>query len=346
MQDYSLERKIQLTCERIKAWYEWWDGQVYISFSGGKDSTVLLDLIRNECGYVDVPAVFIDTGLEYPEIREFVKTFDNVEWIKPEMNFKQVIKTYGYPMISKEVSKMVWEVKQALKKGKTAPTYRMEKFNGTAIDKRTGKLSQYNVPHYKFLLNDDAPMIGAKCCDVMKKDPAVKYSKETGRWAYTAMMAAESRMRRQKWIQNGCNAFYSKKPVSNPMAFWTEQDVLRYIKNRNLKICSVYGDIITDYSNTDEVAGQYEMSDCYGKEAEKFNAAPLPLKTTGCDRTGCMFCGYGCHLEEEGKGRFEMMKHTHPRQYDYIMKPIKDGGLGFKEVIDWINEKGNMHIRY
>ena len=62
-QSYSLERKIQLTAERIRAWYEWWDGQVYISFSWGKDSTVLLDIVRNVCGYDDIPAVFVDTGL-------------------------------------------------------------------------------------------------------------------------------------------------------------------------------------------------------------------------------------------------------------------------------------------
>lgn len=113
-QSYSLERKIQLTCERIKAWYEWWDGKVYISFSGGKDSTVLLDLVRNECGLDDVPAVFCDTGLEYPEIREFVKTYDNVIWLKPKKNFKQVIKEYGYPFISKEVSECVAGAKQYL----------------------------------------------------------------------------------------------------------------------------------------------------------------------------------------------------------------------------------------
>lgn len=114
MQSYSLERKILLTCERIKAWYEWWDGQVYISFSGGKDSTVLLDLVRNVCGYDDVPAVFVDTGLEYPEIRDFVKTFDNVTWLKPKKNFKQVITEYGYPFISKEVAECVQGAKKYL----------------------------------------------------------------------------------------------------------------------------------------------------------------------------------------------------------------------------------------
>lgn len=68
------------------------------------------------------------------------------------------------------------------------------------------------------------------------------------------------------------------------------------------------------------------------------------LKTTGCDRTGCMFCGYGCHLEEES--RFKRMKETHPKQYDYIMRPKEQGGLNYKEVIDWINEHGGFHIEY
>lgn len=59
-----------------------------------------------------------------------------------------------------------------------------------------------------------------------------------------------------------------------------------------------------------------------------------------------MFCGYGCHLEKPGEGRFELMKKTHPKQYDYIMRPWEEGGLNYKEVIDWINENGNLHIKY
>ena len=110
MQSWSLSRKIQVTQTRIIEWYQKNDGKVYVSFSGGKDSTVLLDLVRRI--YPDVPAVFIDTGLEYPELREFVKTIPNVTWLKPEMNFKKVIQTYGYPIISKNVSRAVHDVKK------------------------------------------------------------------------------------------------------------------------------------------------------------------------------------------------------------------------------------------
>lgn len=109
-----LEAKVSLTMDRIEEWVEHFgiDG-VYVSFSGGKDSTVLLDICRKM--YPDIKACFIDTGLEYPEIREFVKSFDNVDIVKPKMNFKQVIQKYGYPFISKEASKIIEGARKCLK---------------------------------------------------------------------------------------------------------------------------------------------------------------------------------------------------------------------------------------
>ena len=202
----------------------------------------------------------------------------------------------------------------------------------------------YDRSRYKFFL--DAPFeISSKCCDVMKKQPVHKYGRETGRKAITAQMASESKLRTQQWLKNGCNGFDMKSPISNPMAFWTEQDVLLYIKLNNLPIASVYGDVVIDYEAEGQLEGQMDMSElesCFGI----FDTGRKLLKTTGCKRTGCMFCGYGCHLEKPGEGRFERMKETHPNQYDYIMRPKEQGGLNYKEVIDWINEHRNMHIRY
>ena len=113
LQALPLSIKIRMTKERIRQWInEYGEDGVYVSFSGGKDSTVLLHLVRRI--YPNVKAVFVDTGLEYPEIRQFVKTFDNVEWLKPKMTFKNVIEKYGYPFISKEVSEKVYYAKRYL----------------------------------------------------------------------------------------------------------------------------------------------------------------------------------------------------------------------------------------
>ena len=112
LQALPLELKIKLTQRRIREWYQYFGGQVCVSFSGGKDSTVLLDIVRGI--YPDVPAVFSDTGLEYPEIKEFVKTKENVEIVRPKINFRQVIETYGYPLVSKEVAEAIHYARRIL----------------------------------------------------------------------------------------------------------------------------------------------------------------------------------------------------------------------------------------
>lgn len=113
MQALPLSVKILLTKRRIRDWVnEYGIDGVYVSFSGGKDSTVLLTIAREM--YPDIKAVYVDTGLEYPEIREFVRTWDNVEWLKPKLTFKRVIEKYGYPFISKEVSERVYYAQRYL----------------------------------------------------------------------------------------------------------------------------------------------------------------------------------------------------------------------------------------
>ena len=319
-----------MTKARIRGWInEYGKDGVYVSFSGGKDSTVLLDIVRQD--YPDIPAVYIDTGLEYPELREFVKRHENVTWLKPEMNFRSVIQTYGYPFISKEISQKVYECRQAEARGHESVM--RKQFQGTYVS-RNGKKNLHDVTKWEFLTRAPFP-ISSMCCKVMKKKPAKRYEKETGRVPMLAQMAEESLLRKQTWMRQGCNAFQAKRPVSNPMAFWTEQDVLQYIRNNNLEIASVYGDIVED----NEITGQMTISDYI--EAEQ-----PTLKTTGCRRTGCIFCGYGCHREKPGQGKFELLKVTHPKIYDYIMKPWEEGGLNYKGVIDWLNEHGGLHIGY
>ena len=225
LQALPLERKVGFTAARIAEWYNHFNGKVYVSFSGGKDSTVLLHLVRSL--FPDVKAMYVNTGLEYPEIVQFVKTFDNVDIIRPKISFKQVIEKYGYPVIGKEVS-------QNLSSAKNSPNGKVAKY--FLDNKENPKFgTPYDLSKYSYLL--DAPFkISASCCKVMKKSPASSYEKETGLSPITAQMAEESRLRYQLWLKQGCNAFSVNRPISNPMSFWTEQDVLEYIARKKSKL--------------------------------------------------------------------------------------------------------------
>lgn len=300
-QSLPLESKILLSERRIKEWYDHWNGDVYLSFSGGKDSTVLKHLIENTPGVCNVPSVFVDTGLEYPELRTFaIANSDRV--IKPKFRFDQVIQKYGYPIVTKRVADCVEGARR------NPNSSRMARLKGECGGRRDGKPSKFDIPQWYFLL--DAPFkISAKCCDVMKKEPLKRFQKETNLHPYVGILASESQGRKAEWIHKGCNAYDSSDPQSRPLSFWTEQDILQYIRRYQLPYASVYGEIVEENG---------------------------VLRTTGCDRTGCMFCMFGCHLEK-GENRFQKMKKTHPKQWEYCMRPVEEKGLGLKQVLDFLN---------
>jgi len=143
MQSAPLSVKVRMTMSRICDWvYEYGEDGVCCSFSGGKDSTVLLDLVRNKCGFKNVPAVFVDVPTQYPELKAFVKTFDNVVILHPTMGFYEVCKRYGFPIVSKEISDSVYGARKFLKKvrdGIDAETTR-----GGAARNRLSRFCGYN----------------------------------------------------------------------------------------------------------------------------------------------------------------------------------------------------------
>lgn len=319
-QKLPLEVKIIMSQNRIREWYNHFNGNVYLSFSGGKDSTVLKHIIENTSGVYDIPCVFVDTGLEYPEIRQFVESRkdngDKIEIIKPTMSFKQVLKKYGYPVISKEVSRRVQYAKKAIAENRADNHGDYLKLCGLSLDKN-GNKSQYNCEKWKFLL--DAPFnCSSECCNIIKKNPLKQYEKKTGRVPFIATMASESRLRLEKWVQYGCNSFEAKHKSSQPISFWTKQDILEYIMKYNLDYAPIYGEIVRNKDGT--------------------------YHTTSVDRTGCMFCMFGCHLEKP-ENRFQKLAKTHSKLYNYcinggevvddIWQPSKDG-LGLGKVLDYI----------
>lgn len=231
-QNWTLDRKVNESKKRIREWYQSFDGKVYISTSGGLDSTVLLDIVRSV--YPDVPAVFCNTGLEYPENVKFVKTLDNVTVIRPATPFNKVIEKYGYPVVSKRVAQYIYEVMNA--KGETA-TKRL-RLTGYKSD---GRFSQMSMIPKKWQFLCDAPFkVSDKCCLEIKKKPFDRYVKETGRYPFVGMLAEESHQRTQTYFVYGCNRYDIKRPQSNPLSFWRHQDILDYINQSGIPYSKIY----------------------------------------------------------------------------------------------------------
>lgn len=333
LQALPLEIKEKMSITRIRAWvHEYGESGVYVSRSGGKDSDVLGHLVKSM--YPNVKQVFVNTGLEYDSVRKHAENECDVV-LRPEMNFVEVVTKYGYPIISKDVADCVSGAKKSIEKG--IDSYRLKRINGTLTDDQ-GRKSLFNCEKYNFLLN--APFkISEKCCDVMKKKPSKKFEKVQDSHPFLGLMASESMKRKNGWIKTGCNAFDKERPQSQPLSFWTEQDILQYIKKYDLEIAEIYGDIIY----TDEMG--YEYDD------DVFNQG-MHLETTGVNRTGCVFCMFGITQDKE---RFLKLKEAEPKKYDYVMRGgkfddqgmwIPHNGLGYKFVIDWLNEHGNLGIKY
>ena len=188
---------------------------------------MLLHLVRRL--YPTTPAVFCDTGLEFPEIRNYIGTWKNVTWIHPKKSFKDVITRYGYPVISKQIARSVSD----LRNGKNNQKTRELILTG-------GKFPGYKFPEkWKFLL--DAPFpISNKCCDIIKHQPFQAYERLTGRYPMVGLLAIESQQRLSRYLQHPCNIYDARHPISSPLSIWSETDIWRYLHEYNIPVATCY----------------------------------------------------------------------------------------------------------
>ncbi|MDR1583078.1 MAG: phosphoadenosine phosphosulfate reductase family protein [Prevotellaceae bacterium] len=280
-QSWSLEQKIDHAVGVVSFFKEKVNGKIFTSFSGGKDSTVMLDIIRR---FVDknIPAVFCNTGNEYPEVVKFVRSTDNVTAIRPEIRMKQVIERYGFPLVSKEQS-------QYIRQAKHTHSEKLRNIRLYGSINGIGKIAE----RWKFLIN--APFdVSEKCCYFLKKKPFDKFHRESGLYPVIGTMAGESRLRFQKWLKTGCNSFETNMIASYPLSIWTEADIWAYIRKFNLPYCPVYD--------------------------------------TGIKRTGCVVCGFGCHLKNDR--RFYFLKENKPKIYEHFMQ-MENNGITYREALQY-----------
>lgn len=299
-QALPLETKLAMTRFRIMEWYRYWDGKIFLADSGGRDSSVVDDIINDMS--LDIPRVFLNTGLEFPEIVRHVETHSNLVKLQPIKPFGRVILEEGYPILSKEKARALRDLMNP-----STRNYNSRKLRATGI-KQNGEMTRntfskqykeiFSIKEHNGEWTATAPFkVSEQCCDFLKKKPAYKYSKSSCNRPMSGSMASEGGVRFKKMAHAKCNIL-GKHPISNPISFWTHADILEYIKQNNVKTASVY-----------------EM---------------------GYERTGCVFCMFGVHLDHRnmrgGLNRFQLLKQTHPKLWNYCMDK-----LNIRMVMDFLD---------
>ena len=304
LQSLPLEQKIIITQTRLLEFYQ--KERPYFSYSGGKDSAVLWHIIKRmeRAGVIGkIPVIYFNIFYELPSVRAKMKSLEKageLRTITGQETPKQVIERYGYPVITKQVAEQIYTIRN---------TKSQKQRNKMLFGVQGEKVFFHGLPDkYKPLL--EAPFkIAPHCCHCLKKKPALQYERKEKRARITAITAGESLARRREWLHHGCNVF-GAHAHSAPMAFWTEQDVLRYVKEFRVEIPAEYGSII-DKNGI--------------------------LETTGLKRTGCSFCLFGAHYPDDNRF-LELQKHD-PKMLEFCLEK-----MGYRSLISWIH--GNTELRY
>lgn len=315
MKYQPFELKPSFSMRRVYEWHTHWEGLVSVSFSGGLDSTVLADIVCQ--AYVryglkgKLPLVFSDTGVEFPEIREFVSEYtEYLKWkyptvdleleiLRPKHGFRWICENKGFPIISKDTAGKI----KKLRHGNLSERYRNYLLNGDErgkfgmLSKRWQNLTDCEVT--KADISDD-------CCEILKKEPFNRYARETGRKPFIGVTQDESFRRENQYNHTGCNIYDGTTIKSQPLGFWPKQEVMRYVRENGLPICSVYGDMV------ESEAGIWSF--------------------TGEQRTGCVACGFGCHLEKN-PNRIQRLRCSanplHRQMCEGFLK-IKNNGITYE----------------
>lgn len=275
-QSWTLEQKIDHSLGTIEAFVNRMGGidKVYVSFSGGKDSAVLFHLARRL--YPNILGAFCNTGNEYPDIIRFVRQMmsdgANIQIIRPKMTPREVWAKYGFPLVGKDIARYIHDMR-------SNP-------NSKSSQLRLNKNSRFSISNkWKYLVSEPYDTHNI-CCHKLKEEPMRRYGRQIGRCPIIGTMASESKRREVDYINNGnCNYFNGKRPKSQPLSIWVEQDIWDYIAKYNLPIVEIYH--------------------------------------KGAQRTGCMGCGFGAQFADDT--RFRVLLANYPKCYDMVMNYTNNG---------------------
>ena len=295
----DLETAVRNAMHRIEELYYDTGGKCYVSFSGGKDSTVLLALIKM-CEEIytipenSIPAVFANTGIELGVTVDFVKWvkdnwYPNVQIIRPEKSFDWVIKNKGKPIKSKVRSEFLHRYHS----GNRSECVMRNLVYGIT---RSGLVAQKTRLADKdmHMLHDNFPIMASPaCCSYMKKKPFAKYSKENGVKGFMVgiregeggarSMNAKSRSMKTDDNKTPCTVITGGVIKKMPLIDWTNEIVDEFIKEHSVPLSTAY----TEY---------------------------------GFDRTGCM----GCPFAKNVAFNLKYLYDYEPNRYKAAMHWLKD----------------------
>lgn len=317
-QSLPYEAKVVHAQIRAQEFYNKLDGHCHVSV-GGLDSITLLLFLRS-IG-IDVPAISVSV-LEDKSIQRVHKELGVIQ-LKPLKSKVEVLREFGYPVLSKEIANKIALLQNPTEKNTTVRHAIITGETGAYGGYRKGtrmKLAQKWLdrfggadPEGAALGYKEAPFkVSDRCCYYLKERPCDKWAKEHQSAPYLGLMASEGGRRQKALMINGCN-YYSKGATrSAPFAIFDRQDLLQLALDLNVPVPAIYGEIVRD------------------KEGQ--------LHTTGAQRTGCTMCGFGIQLEKRPH-RFDMLRKTSPDEWHFWMYE-----MGWGEVLDYIGVKWKDEI--
>jgi hypothetical protein len=306
------EAKVVHAIIRAREFYDRMNGEVFCSV-GGLDSITLLAFLRREVAK-DIPGASVSV-LEDKSIQAVHQTFDNFIRLKPLKSKAQVLREFGYPVISKEKAGKI----QLLQN----PTAKNSTVRHAIMTGETGKLGGYKHSAQMRLAQKWLNLFGGpenqnygthyqtapfkvsnRCCYYMKERPCELYAKTSGRKPYMGLMASEGGQRAKALTLHGCNYYGKTVSRSCPFAIFSRQDLLRLALDVNVPVPKVYGWIEQEADGT--------------------------LYTTRAQRTGCSMCGFGIHLEKRPH-RFDRLRADNYNEWKFWMYT-----MGWGQVLDYI----------
>jgi hypothetical protein len=299
-QSLPYEAKILHASKRAREFYDKITsngGNCHVSV-GGLDSITLLLFLRSI--YINIPAVSV-SSLEDKSIQAIHKQL-GVEAIDPLMNKAEVIRRFGYPIISKKNANAIEAFQNPTEKNKQTRVLTL-----TGVNKN-GKYNKLNIMAQKWkklFVDQQAPFkVSEKCCYYIKEKPLDIWAKENNSSPYLGLMASEGGRRKTSLQKYGCNLYGKKRSRSCPFAIFSRQDLLQLALDLNVPIPEIYGTI----------------------ERSKDGL----LYTTKAQRTGCSMCGFGIHLDKRPH-HFDQLYKENPKEWHFWMYDI-----GWGKVLNYI----------